>query len=196
MPVVNSNLNLFNFNSTFLADLNEADAACGYASYRAQYLTFPPSGVQPPSGKDTQACNLREQVSLASFDPNPCFNPYDISQMCPILWDVLGFPGALEYDPVGWTNYFDRADVKAAMHAPSIQWAECASQPVFKNGNDNSPDSIISVLPQVIEATNRVLIASKFLPSPPINLEINSPNAKTKYELKLTQTLQTATSIS
>jgi carboxypeptidase D len=56
--------------------------------------------------------------------------------------------------------YFDRDDVKAAMHAPmDIDWAEC-SGPVFVDNDDTSVDAIQHVLPQVIEATNRVLIAN------------------------------------
>jgi len=46
------------------------------------------------------------------------------------------------------------------MHAPTdIDWAEC-SGPVFVDNNDLSLDSIQHVLPQVIEATNRVLVGN------------------------------------
>lgn len=56
--------------------------------------------------------------------------------------------------------YFDRADVKAAMHAPAdVNWQECSAINVF-NGSDNSLDPIQHVLPQVIEATNRVLVSN------------------------------------
>ena len=76
------------------------------------------------------------------------------------LPDPLGFPTNLAFSyPSLSPLYFDRADVKAAMHAPTyIEWAECAG-PVFVNGRDTSIDPIIKVLPQVIEATNRVLIS-------------------------------------
>lgn len=54
------------------------------------------------------------------------------------------------------------------MHAPlDTNWAECASKPVFTGGNagpqgegDISADPIQHVLPQVIEATNRVLVSN------------------------------------
>jgi carboxypeptidase D len=62
--------------------------------------------------------------------------------------------------------YFDRDDVKLAMHAPmDVEWAECAG-PVFvgeggpEGEGDLSLDPIQHVLPQVIEATNRVLVAN------------------------------------
>lgn len=68
------------------------------------------------------------------------------------------------------TYYFNRTDVKAAFHAPqSIDWSECANQYVFvadggtggpEMAGDTSADPIQHVLPQVIEATNRVLIAN------------------------------------
>lgn len=46
------------------------------------------------------------------------------------------------------------------MHAPmDIDWAEC-SGPVFTEDGDTSLDPIQSVLPQVIEATNRVLVSN------------------------------------
>jgi carboxypeptidase D len=46
------------------------------------------------------------------------------------------------------------------MHAPTqIDWQEC-SGPVFFNNEDSSLDPIQHVLPQVIEATNRVLVAN------------------------------------
>ena len=53
--------------------------------------------------------------------------------------------------------YFDRADVKAAIHAPNITWQECAPGNVFPNG-DASPSTALSVLPSVIENSNRTVI--------------------------------------
>jgi carboxypeptidase D len=65
--------------------------------------------------------------------------------------------------------YFNRSDVKAALHAPKdSDWAECKG-PVFLGGGgsggpesevDLSADPAQKVLPQVIEATNRVLIGN------------------------------------
>lgn len=53
------------------------------------------------------------------------------------------------------------------MHAPmDVKWSECAAKPVFKGSagpeqrGDTSLDPIQYVLPRVIEATNRVLIAN------------------------------------
>jgi carboxypeptidase D len=68
----------------------------------------------------------------------------------------------------GKTNYFNRDDVKTALHAPSsANWSECANSPVFTGGSagpesegDTSGDPIQGPLPRVIEATNRVLVAN------------------------------------
>ena len=103
---------------------------------------------------------------------NPCFDIYKVNQQWPLLWDVLSFPTQLFYTPESASTYFSRSDVKAAIHAPAyVDWAECAVNPVFIGGveedgyydggpegeGDLSTDSNQHVLPQVIEATNRVL---------------------------------------
>ena len=67
-----------------------------------------------------------------------------------------------------WNAYYNRKDVKQAIHAPGdVKWETCTYDPVFvynrKNGTityDNSLDPTQKVLPQVIEATNRVLIST------------------------------------
>ena len=66
-----------------------------------------------------------------------------------------------------YSLYLNRKDVKAAIHAPDVKWAECAYDNVFvlydlspiALGEDKSLDPIQGALPQVIEATNRVLIS-------------------------------------
>jgi len=81
--------------------------------------------------------------------------------------DPLGFPTDLAFAyPLQYPLYFDREDVKIAMHAPlDIDWQEC-SGPVFLGDGgpefegDLSLDPIQYVLPKVIEATNRVLISN------------------------------------
>jgi carboxypeptidase D len=148
-----------------MAQMEELDRSCGYASYREKYLTYPPSGVQPQtsfnySDPGDLACDIFDIMSNAAYQINPCWNVYEITSTCPLLSDPLGFPTGLTYTYPGLPVYFDRADVKRAIHAPeNITWAEC-SGPVFVDDDDNSVDSIQHVLPQVIEATNRVLVAN------------------------------------
>lgn len=145
--------------------------SCGYADYIDRYLQFPPSGLQPPvyfNFSSDASCDVFDLIDSAAFDPNPCFDIYEIPAMCPLLWDVLSFPTQLVYTPDGATTYFNRTDVKKAMHAPlDANWMECTDQAVFiGNGTgpegegDNSADPTQKVLPQVIESTNRVLVAN------------------------------------
>jgi carboxypeptidase D len=53
--------------------------------------------------------------------------------------------------------YFDRADVKAAIHAPAdVDWAVCTDK-VFPKGDGSLP-SALTVLPNVIEKSHRSVI--------------------------------------
>lgn len=54
--------------------------------------------------------------------------------------------------------YFDREDVKKAIHAPVNQtWIECSDINVFPNGDASLPPAF-AVLPGVIEKSNRSVI--------------------------------------
>lgn len=54
--------------------------------------------------------------------------------------------------------YFDREDVKKAIHAPLNQtWLECSDIDVFPNGDASLPPAF-TVLPDVIENSNRSVI--------------------------------------
>ncbi|KAJ5294471.1 hypothetical protein N7508_009292 [Penicillium antarcticum] len=170
VPFVQQNANLFNFNESFMAELEKKHKSCGYEEFIDKYLTFPPPEHQPPMifNYTTDAdCDLFDLVYDEVFHINPCFDLYEINLMCPLLWDVLAFPTSLDYQAAGSTVYFDRADVKDALHAPNITWSECSNEAVFVGGNagpeqegDISANPIEHVLPQVIEATNRVLIGN------------------------------------
>ena len=76
---------------------------------------------------------------------------------CPLLYDVLGFPGSFDYLPAGASIYFNRTDVQTAINAPHINWQECADG-VFVDGGDKSPPSGLSVLPKVIDRLNKTII--------------------------------------
>lgn len=170
VPFVKKNANLFNFNETFMQDLESMHKECGYADFIDKFMVFPATKHQPPVPGTQPAnggkCDIFDNVLFEALGPNPCFNPYEISNMCPIGLDVLGFPTILEEIPTGFELYFNRADVKAAMHAPAnVQWGECSGNPFVGHGGpelegDLSADPIQKVLPQVIEATNRVLVAN------------------------------------
>ncbi|KAL1409436.1 hypothetical protein Q8F55_003419 [Vanrija albida] len=158
---VEANLNLWGFNDTFMESLRAAHKSCGYQDYLDKYLVWPASGVQPPPPRVQRGCDLNSLVYTEVFSINPCFNPYYISESCPIPYDILGFPGVFSYSPPGHPPYFTRPDVVKAIHAPtSFKWKECSDGNVFVGGRDKSALSIQKVLPQVIEKTNRVLISN------------------------------------
>ncbi|KAF4637912.1 hypothetical protein G7Y89_g178 [Cudoniella acicularis] len=170
LPFVLKNNNILGLNDSYLDQLEELDEKCGYADFRDQYLSFPPDGVQLPkffNHTSDLACDIWGQVNNAAWAPNPCFNVYQIGTQCPLLSDPLGLPTGLQYSYSGQPIYFNRTDVKKAMNAPvDVSWQECSNGAVFlgsggpESEGDISPDPIQSVLPRVIEATNRVLISN------------------------------------
>ncbi|KAL7929837.1 alpha/beta-hydrolase [Trichoderma chlorosporum] len=136
---------------------------CGFIEYYEKYLTFPPSGTQPAITPSTEllpdgslvindTCsnlwgNITDEASIA----NPCFNIYNILDHCPTV-----------YTPLNAENpYFNRDDVKKAIHAPiSINWAACFDHPFnTTTGTDDSPPPLLKQLPYVIDVTQNVIIA-------------------------------------
>ncbi|KAK7721836.1 hypothetical protein SLS64_000987 [Diaporthe eres] len=163
VPFVESAAAVFPFNNTFWADIRARDAACGYADFRNEFLSFPPPSLLPGPddlpGNNNDSCQaLYGDIFDAVSAVNPCFDIYAVQTTCPLLWDVLGFPGSFGYLPEGASLYFNRTDVQTAINAPKIEWEECASGDVFVGGGDSSLPSSITVLPGVIERTQNVII--------------------------------------
>lgn len=152
VPFVDHWKPLFNLNSTFTDDIHARADSCGYTDFFNTYLTFPPAGPlpTPPSGS-APGCDLWDDIYNAVSAVNPCFDIYQVATTCPLLWDVLGFPGSFDYVPAGATIYFNRTDVQRAINAPIQEWAECSNGVL---DTDTSPPSGLSVLPSVIERTN------------------------------------------
>jgi carboxypeptidase D len=99
-----------------------------------------------------------------------CFDVYDVTAQCPLLWDVLGHRTQFDYIPEGQVPYPNRSDVKAALHVPedtnwyldqhfSVYIADDGSGGPEMAG-ETSLDPIQYTLPRVIEATNRVLVSN------------------------------------
>lgn len=126
-------------------------------------LVYPPKGKFPPVPELTAECDLWNDIINAVTLVNPCFDVYQVATTCPVLWDVLGFPGSFEYLPTGSEIYFNRTDVQKAINAPVGPWAECSSKDVFVGGEDNSLPSTFSVLPGVIERSKNVIIGHGLL---------------------------------
>ena len=162
VPFVDYHHNLMTFNDSFSDYIHEQHESCGFADYNAKYLTYPPSGPQPSDYTSTvseECVGLWETVLNEMMSVNPCFDVYQVATTCPLLWDVLGFPGSLGYLPEGAELYFNRTDVKRAIHADeTFDWEECAANDVFVDGKDTSDPSTWRVLPRVIESTGNVII--------------------------------------
>lgn len=159
--------NLFALNDTFVANLSASADSCGYNSFLDDNLVYPPKGPlpSPPSLNEiAPGCDVYDAIFNAALLVNPCWDVYQIATTCPLLWDVLGFPGTLFYQSQDSQIYFDRADVKAAINAPNVSWAECASVNVFNTSSglsteaENNLYSGLTVLPYVIENSARTVI--------------------------------------
>ncbi|KAF9010474.1 alpha/beta-hydrolase [Cyathus striatus] len=162
---IQANRNLFPFNSSFMQELQQISDACGYTDYLDKFVTYPPSGQLPlPVATNgtfsvTPACRIHSPIQRAIGVLNPVFDVYRISDTWPNLWSVLGFPRSTQE-----FIYFNRTDVQDAIHAPHIEWNSCANGNVYINattgrpGNDQSIPSTLSVLPNVIEKSERTVI--------------------------------------
>ncbi|KAJ7165912.1 alpha/beta-hydrolase [Mycena filopes] len=152
--------NVFAFNQSFMAELDALAVKCKYAGYYQKFATYPPAGLLPLPGKSTEAdrgCDVWDIIFDAALTKNPAFNIYRIFDTFPVLWDVLGFPGSFEDIQLA-PLYFDREDVKKAIHAPlNVSWSECSNVNVFPRGDASLP-SALSVLPNVIEKSVRTVI--------------------------------------
>ncbi|EKM76102.1 hypothetical protein AGABI1DRAFT_45474 [Agaricus bisporus var. burnettii JB137-S8] len=151
---------VFALNQTAMKELDEIALRCNYAGYMDEFVTYPPKGPLPLPGKSTFAdpgCDVWDLIFEEAIRVNPAFNIYRIFDTFPILWDVLGFPGSFEQVQLA-PVYFDRPDVKAAINAPSdVTWSECSNVRVFPKGDGSLP-SALTVLPNVIEKSNRSVI--------------------------------------
>lgn len=168
VPFVDHHRSLFPLNDSFVQHIHDTDRKCGFAALRDYYLSYPARGHLPSplpgldakTGQSMPGCgknDLTGSIQAAISEINPCFNPYQVATTCPLLWDVLGFPGAFGYLPAGASIYFDRQDVKKAINAPLDRtWASCGG-PVFV-GRDTSAPSSTTVLGGVIDRTKNVVI--------------------------------------
>lgn len=162
---------VFGFNDSFAADVKSRAATCGYDTYLDRYIRYPATERQPTKLPGLQGdqvryldgCSLFNDVFHAAQAVNPCFSPYTITSLCPMKYDPLGFADGTGYVPEGsGPVYFNRQDVKAAIHAPlDKEWVFCTNDPVFVNGTDTSvvdgPGSQ-PVIPNVIDRTQNVIL--------------------------------------
>ncbi|KAG1840917.1 Alpha/Beta hydrolase protein [Suillus subalutaceus] len=150
---------LFSFNQTFMNYLEKKAATCNYTGYIDKYVTYPPTGLLPLPGDSiefAEGCDVWHDIFYGALIINPAFDAYRIWDTYPILWDVLGYPGSFPQtqSPI----YFNRMDVKEAIHAPvDTEWSESSNVNVFPNGDSSLPP-VFTVLPNVIEKNKRTVI--------------------------------------
>lgn len=85
--------------------------SCGYKKFMETAMQFPPAGLlpTPPDVDETDdSCRLFNEIVDAAMLVNPCWDIYQVATTCPLLWDVLGFPGSFGYLPPGAEIYFNR----------------------------------------------------------------------------------------
>ncbi|KAF8813757.1 alpha/beta-hydrolase [Phlegmacium glaucopus] len=161
-----ANKNLFPFNSSFWAELQQISDTCGYSDYLDKFVTYPPAGQLPlPVATNgtfsvTPSCRIHSPIQRAIGLLNPVFNVYRVSDTWPNLWSVLGFPRSTQE-----FVYFNRTDVQDAIHAPHITWNSCATNDVYINsttggpGRDTSLPSMLStIMPNVIDKSVRTVV--------------------------------------
>ncbi|KAK2029187.1 serine carboxypeptidase [Colletotrichum zoysiae] len=159
----------FSLNETTREAVREMEDRCGYRDYVDRYLAFPPSGVQPVEipgssryGDHVPECDALALVTAAERAANPCFSVFNVLRACPLPFDPLGFSENTWYHPGPGPVYFDRPDVKAAIHAPPDgEWRFCSRRAAFAGGVDGSlapgPGSL-PVIPGVVERTGNVVV--------------------------------------
>lgn len=163
VPFVEYWSNLFSLNDTYMDSLRARHESCGYAEFQAETMTFPPTGplpTPPDVNQMNDTCRLWNEITEAASLVNPCWDVYQVATTCPLLWDVLGFPGSFGYLPDGATIYFNRTEVQKAINAPVQEWEECSSGVL---DTDTSPPSGLSILPRVIEKNKKTIIGHGIL---------------------------------
>ncbi|MBO1765075.1 hypothetical protein JQN64_28300, partial [Escherichia coli] len=158
-------------NDTYMERSRKHNEQCGYTQYMDKYFKFPPPQepfpvLPPPSNANNYSCDQFDNFYGAILEVNPCFNIYHITDMCPFRYSQLGIVNTGDYSPPGAQIYFNRTDVKLALHAnPNSNWQQCTDVNVFGNGTDRGSDTSVGpanngVLQNVIEKTNNAIIGS------------------------------------
>lgn len=104
-------------------------------------------------------CDVFDYATNAIREINPGFNIYQVAEVLPMPGDVLSLSSSEASLAPSQGIYFNRTDVKRAIHAPEdVDWQVCAYNSVFDGGDDSDPSSYRAI-PNVIQRTNNVHIA-------------------------------------
>nr|VWO97797.1 Uncharacterized protein [Ganoderma boninense] len=154
---VQANRNVFPFNSTFMAQLQNMSDACGFTDYFDRYVRYPPWGQLPfPVGATVDPVTriVGECPRLAALDA-------EIHLLQPVSVERPLSP-LPHHHPV--SDEHSRTEVQTAINAPTMHWKTC-NHAVYADPEtgelsevDPSVPSALSVLPNVIEKSERVVI--------------------------------------
>jgi carboxypeptidase D len=155
--------NLFQLNDTFMAHIQNVSDSCGYTAYMDEHLVFP-AADKFATPKYGNCSYLQAEIQAALELKNPCFDLFQITNACPLMWEVIpppAYPGYPLYRSQGpGPTFFNTDAVKKAINAPvKTKWEECTNRDVFVGGVDNSPAPNTEVYPRVIEKSVRTVLA-------------------------------------
>ncbi len=133
----------------FIQKLDADAAKHNFTDFVGKNLVYPPpkGGIKKPAAvaADTNYSPWNDIYTEAANN-NADFNVYNVKTSFPTA-DPLGFPPAAS-EPSAKNILNDIQGLKALIHAPvNTTWYECTINPVFVNGQDNSPAPDVSVLP-------------------------------------------------
>lgn len=156
-----ANQQILRFNESFRSYIRDLHAnEFNYTGFFETYLKFPSDGPMPtPPNAAEGSSPFRTILGDAATLINPCFNVYHILDYCPKPTDFLGLTGSLPEDGI---LFFNRPEVRAAMHAPpGTNWSACAASTVYAGpGNDQSPRPDLTVLPDMFERVPLNIVAN------------------------------------
>lgn len=105
VPFVGYCAPLFSLKESYPTGIHERADLCGYTRIFNTYLTFPsPRPAQDTVNYPAPGCNYGMTLLRRLIDQS-LLRHYQIATTCPLLWDVLGFPGSFDYLPEGASIY-------------------------------------------------------------------------------------------
>ncbi|KAK3620437.1 hypothetical protein LTR56_023409 [Elasticomyces elasticus] len=188
VPYVDYWQKLLYLNESFIERIHARQDECGYTDYLETYLTYPPPQtpfptLAEPSRKNNYSCDQFDSIYEAILEVNPCFVciehlPHHRNLPAPLVRprrsqhasppfpihpspSIPNLQSSGDYIPTGFTVFFNRTDVQAAINAPvGTNWAQCNNGVFLGSGDQSLGPAQNGVLQRVIEYTNNTIIGS------------------------------------
>ncbi|KAK5702256.1 hypothetical protein LTR17_022474 [Elasticomyces elasticus] len=165
VPYVDYWQKLLYLNESFIERIHARQDECGYSDYLDTYLTYPPPQtpfptLAEPSRKNNYSCDQFDSIYEAILEVNPCFGE-SFTNNLELRDDIVLTRAYGDYIPTGFTVFFNRTDVQAAINAPvGTNWAQCNNGVFLGSGDQSLGPAQNGVLQRVIEYTNNTIIGS------------------------------------